>query len=98
MIKFFLNQIVVVFILFILCQKSFAVDNNYPELAKSNYLLLMDQDTKEVLLEKNADTRIAPSSMTKLMTAYVIFDQLKQGKINLANECVIGKNAWKKSG
>ena len=98
MIKFFLNPIVAVFILFILCQKSFAVDNNYPELAKSNYLLLMDQDTKEVLLEKNADTRIAPSSMTKLMTAYVIFDQLKQGKINLTNECVIGKNAWKKSG
>ncbi|MES2677367.1 MAG: D-alanyl-D-alanine carboxypeptidase family protein [Pseudomonadota bacterium] len=96
--KFLFNQLLTVFLLFVFCQKSWALDSNYPELAKSNYLLLMDQDTKEVLLEKNADARIAPSSMTKLMTAYVIFDQLKQGKINLDNECVIGKDAWKKSG
>ena len=50
------------------------------------------------MLEKNADARIPPSSMTKLMTAYVIFDQLKHGKISLTNECVIGKDAWKRSG
>jgi D-alanyl-D-alanine carboxypeptidase (penicillin-binding protein 5/6) len=81
-----------------LCQQSFAINNSYPELAKSNYLFLMDQDTKEILLERNADVRIAPSSMTKLMTAYVIFTQLKQGKIHLNNECIIGKDAWKKSG
>ncbi len=81
-----------------LCQQSFAINNSYPELAKSNYLFLMDQDTKEILLERNADVRIAPSSMTKLMTAYVIFTQLKQGKINLNNKCIIGKDAWGKSG
>lgn len=71
---------------------------DYSELTKANYLFLVDQDTGEILLEKNADQRIAPSSMTKLMTAYVIFDQLKQGKINLTNQCVIGKDAWRKSG
>ena len=67
-------------------------------LEKANYLFLMDQDTGEVLLEKNADTRISPSSMTKLMTAYVMFDQIEKGKISLNNQCVIGKEAWKKSG
>ncbi len=72
--------------------------NQYPELSRSNYVLLMDQDTKEVLLEKNANVKIAPSSMTKLMTAYVIFDQLEKGTINLSNQCVIGKDAWKKHG
>lgn len=80
--------------------KSFAQDNNqyYSELAKANYLFLMDQDTGEILLEKNADKMVAPSSMTKLMTAYVIFNQLKQGNLHLTNQCVIGKTAWKKSG
>jgi serine-type D-Ala-D-Ala carboxypeptidase (penicillin-binding protein 5/6) len=74
------------------------IKEQYPELSKANYLLLMDQDTKEVLLERNADVQITPSSMTKLMTAYVIFDQLEKGTINLNNQCVIGKDAWKKSG
>jgi D-alanyl-D-alanine carboxypeptidase (penicillin-binding protein 5/6) len=79
-------------------QRNVPFQEQYPELIKANYLLLMDQDTKEVLLEKNADTKVAPSSMTKLMTAYVIFDQLEKGTINLTNQCVIGKDAWKKSG
>jgi D-alanyl-D-alanine carboxypeptidase (penicillin-binding protein 5/6) len=72
--------------------------NSYPELSKVDYLFLIDQDTKEVLLEKNADERIAPSSMTKLMTAYVIFNQLEKGQLSLSNQCVIGKDAWRKKG
>lgn len=72
--------------------------NQYTALSQAPYLLLIDQDTKEVLLEKNADVKLAPSSMTKLMTAYVIFDQLEKGTIKLDNQCVIGKDAWKKSG
>ncbi len=42
--------------------------------------------------------RIAPSSMTKLMTAYVVFDQIKKGRISFDNQCLIGKDAWRKSG
>jgi D-alanyl-D-alanine carboxypeptidase (penicillin-binding protein 5/6) len=41
---------------------------------------------------------MAPSSMTKLMTALVVFDQVKKGKISLNNQCLIGKDAWRKSG
>jgi len=92
-----LNQLAIAFLLLIFCQTSFA-ETSYSALEKANYLFLIDQDTKEILLEKNADARIPPSSMTKLMTAYVIFDQLKHGKISLTNECVIGKDAWKRSG
>ncbi|MCE3254943.1 MAG: D-alanyl-D-alanine carboxypeptidase [Rickettsiaceae bacterium] len=87
------------FLAAIFCQESFAIPiNKYPELAKANYFFLMDQDTGEVLLEKNADAQVSPSSMTKLMTAYVVFDKLKQGKIKLTDQCVIGKAAWRKSG
>jgi D-alanyl-D-alanine carboxypeptidase (penicillin-binding protein 5/6) len=67
-------------------------------LAGPQFYFLIDADTKEVLLEKNADVRIAPSSMTKIMTAYVVFNQVKKGYINLQSQCMIGKDAWRKSG
>jgi len=78
--------------------KSVIRENNFSEISRADYYFLMDFDTKEILLQKNADTRLAPSSMTKIMTAYVVFDQIKQGRINLDNQCMIGKGAWKKSG
>ena len=88
-----------ILILILFCQNALAINSEiYPELSKANYVFLIDQDTKEVLLERNADEKIAPSSMTKLMTAYVIFSQLKKGKLNLLNKCLIGKEAYKKSG
>jgi D-alanyl-D-alanine carboxypeptidase (penicillin-binding protein 5/6) len=62
------------------------------------FYFLIDADTKEVLLSKNPDTRIPPSSMTKMMTAYVVFDKIKNGEISLTSQCLIGKDAWKKSG
>jgi D-alanyl-D-alanine carboxypeptidase (penicillin-binding protein 5/6) len=67
-------------------------------LQESQFYFLIDADTKEVLLSKNADIRIPPSSMTKLMTAYVVFNQVKKGKVSLGNQCLIGKDAWRKSG
>ncbi len=70
----------------------------YENLQKHEFMFLMDYDTKEILLSKNAKTRVAPSSMTKLMTAYVVLDQIEQGKISLDNKCVIGRDAYKKRG
>ena len=62
------------------------------------YYFLIDADTKEVLLSKNADIGAPPSSMTKMMTAYVVFDQIAKGHLSLENQCLIGKDAWRKSG
>lgn len=71
---------------------------SYKELDEAQYYFLVDLDTKEVLLSKNADKRVAPSSMTKLMTAYVVFDQVSKGSIKLEQQCFVGKNAWGKTG
>jgi serine-type D-Ala-D-Ala carboxypeptidase (penicillin-binding protein 5/6) len=68
------------------------------ELQKAEFYFLIDADTREVLLSRNADIRIAPSSMTKLMTAYVVFDQIAKGHISFENQCLIGKDAWRKYG
>lgn len=81
----------------LLCYKT-AFAQYAKSIPEIKYLFLIDQDSGEVLLEKNADERTAPSSMTKLMTAYVVFEQLKLGNINLKNQAVIGKDAWKKTG
>ncbi|MFZ9469900.1 MAG: D-alanyl-D-alanine carboxypeptidase family protein [Rickettsiales bacterium] len=70
----------------------------YQYLENANYYLLMDADTSEILKSRNINERISPSSMTKLMTAYVVFDQVKKGNVKLQNRCLIGKDAWRKSG
>lgn len=68
------------------------------DLDDAQFYFLIDAQTKEILLSKNADVQIAPSSMTKVMTAYVIFDQIKKGNLKLTNQCLVGKDAWRKSG
>jgi D-alanyl-D-alanine carboxypeptidase (penicillin-binding protein 5/6) len=51
-----------------------------------------------VLLEKNADERMPPSSMSKLMTMYVVFDMLKQERLKLDQELPVSERAWRMQG
>ena len=51
-----------------------------------------------MLFEKNADELRAPSSMMKLMTAEVVFNAVKKGKVKLTDEYRISENAWRKGG
>lgn len=60
--------------------------------------IIIDHDTGRVILEKNADERVYPSSMTKIMTAYMIFEQLKKGKIQLDTPITVSEKAWKMGG
>lgn len=60
--------------------------------------LLMDASTGHIMFEKEADIPMPPASMSKLMTAYIIFENLKSGKITLEDEFIVSENAWKKGG
>ena len=60
--------------------------------------LIIDAETEAVLLEKQADERMAPSSMLKLMTLYLVFDMLKRGRLQLKQELPISERAWKMQG
>jgi len=64
----------------------------------ASHALLMDADTGTVLFEKNADEKMHPASMSKLMTAYLIFEALKKGQYTLDTEFVVSDNAWEKGG
>jgi len=65
---------------------------------KASHALLMDADTGAILFEKQADEKMHPASMSKLMTAYLVFEALKKGQYTLDTEFVVSDNAWKKGG
>ncbi|MFN3233415.1 MAG: D-alanyl-D-alanine carboxypeptidase family protein [Alphaproteobacteria bacterium] len=60
--------------------------------------LMLDHTTGTVLYELNPDQQMSPSSMTKLMTAYVVFDALKEGTLKLDDELPVSERAWRMGG
>lgn len=68
-----------------------------PEIAARAFLLL-DVTAGQVLAAKDADKPVEPASLTKLMTAYIVFDALKAGKISLAQTFPVSERAWKMPG
>ena len=68
-----------------------------PEIAARAYLLV-DVTAQQVLAELDADKPIEPASLTKLMTAYVVFDALKAKKIRLDQTFSVSERAWKMPG
>ncbi len=68
-----------------------------PELEAKSYLL-KDFDSGQVLAEKNADERVEPASITKLMTAYVIYKSLRDSQISLDDQVLISEEAWRTGG
>jgi D-alanyl-D-alanine carboxypeptidase (penicillin-binding protein 5/6) len=62
------------------------------------YVILLDADSGTVLFEKNADVPTPPSSMAKLMTTEVVFNELKQGRIKLQDEYIVSEDAWRRGG
>jgi D-alanyl-D-alanine carboxypeptidase (penicillin-binding protein 5/6) len=60
--------------------------------------IVLDWDTGTVLYEKNADEQMHPSSMSKLMTMYVLFEHLKAGSVKLEDELPVSEKAWKTQG
>ncbi|MEO8159446.1 MAG: D-alanyl-D-alanine carboxypeptidase family protein [Betaproteobacteria bacterium] len=64
-----------------------------PALTSRSYLLL-DFQSRQVLAARNPDERVEPASLTKLMTAYIVFDALRQKRITLAQPFSVSEKAW----
>ena len=60
--------------------------------------ILMDMATGKVLFEKNADEPAQPASMSKLMTAYMVFERLRDGRLSLDDTFLVSETAWRKGG
>lgn len=68
-----------------------------PDVAARSYLLL-DVTAHQILAEKDIDSPVEPASLTKLMSAYLVFDALKAGKIDLKQRLPVRERAWKMPG
>ena len=84
-------------IFFFMSNFSWANTVSAPDIKASSYLLV-DFHSGVELAEKNADKQIEPASITKLMTAYVIYKELAKGSISLEDKVLISKKAWKMEG
>ena len=62
------------------------------------FALLMDYESGAVLFEKNADQLMAPASMAKLMTAEIVFHELREGRLKLDDQFEVSENAWRTGG
>ncbi len=64
----------------------------------ARWAVILDDTTGATLLDKDADVPMTPSSMTKLMTAYIVFSMLKSGRFKLDQELPVSERAWRMQG
>ena len=81
-------------------QLLFAEESFIPEPPSVNaqYFILKDAVSGRILAEQGADERVAPASITKIMTGYVVADQIDKGFISADEEVFISENCWRKDG
>lgn len=64
----------------------------------ASHLIILDFDSGEILFEKNAREPMFPASMTKIMTASIVFDRIKSGALSLDDEFMVSVDAWTRGG
>ncbi len=90
----------VVLLSIVVCNSAFAIPKIIPQppsVAARGYIV-QDFNSGYVIAEKNADTRLEPASLTKLMTALVVFEKLREGEIVLDEPVMISEKAWRMQG
>src|SRR5262249_38376227 len=65
---------------------------------QAKHALILEVETGAVLLNKGADERIPPASMSKIMTAYIVFGMLKEGRAALTDQLPVSERAWRLQG
>ncbi|MCR9255993.1 MAG: D-alanyl-D-alanine carboxypeptidase [Alphaproteobacteria bacterium] len=65
---------------------------------KAKQAILLDFETGTVLMEKDARTRMYPASMSKIMTVYIAFQKLVEGRLSMDDEIPVSEKAWRKGG
>ena len=92
-----LRSISLVLFAFVFSATTYAQSVPAPTLAAKAWLLL-DNGSGQVLTAQDPDTRVEPASLTKLMTAYVVFGAIKQGIIKRDQNVLVSEEAWRTGG
>ncbi|MFA5983967.1 MAG: D-alanyl-D-alanine carboxypeptidase family protein [Methylococcaceae bacterium] len=101
-LKFKPYYLILFFGLLINLNPTWAADNDLvtpsaPVLTANSFVVL-DYNSGKYLAENNADTRVAPASLTKIMTVYVVFKELSNGHLHLEDKATISNKAWSTGG
>ena len=98
--KFFTYTLKVIFLVALSMQNLFSEESFIPEPPSINaeYYLLKDAVSGRILAEQGADERVEPASITKVMTGYVVADQIDKGFISGDEEVLISEDCWRRGG
>ena len=67
-------------------------------MTQAEFAVIMDYESGDILFEKNADAPMKPASMAKLMTTYLLFEQLQNGSIRFDDKFLVSEKAYRKGG
>ena len=65
---------------------------------KAEFAYIMDGDTGAEIYSKRGEEPMIPASMTKIMTVYLVFERIRDGRLSLDDEFTVSENAWRKGG
>lgn len=68
-----------------------------PQMAATAYLLI-DADTGKVIVEHNADEQLPPASLTKMMTSYIVSEEIESGRLSESDLVRVSDDAWRRGG
>ena len=87
---------ILIYLFFLLISVHFSkVQANFD--IKARTAILQDFLSGKILYEKDADRKIFPASMTKIMTSIIVFDLLEKNEISLDDKFIVSENAWRLS-
>ena len=86
-----------IFLALSVTSQAFGQIPDVPKVKAKSYVL-MEYSTGKILENENADLELAPASLTKVMSAYVVFEELKSGRLKLDDKIKISKKSWKTQG
>ena len=64
----------------------------------ATHAVIMDHETGAILFSKAGDEPMVPASMTKMMTAYTVFEMVRRGELSMSDKFTVSENAWRKGG
>lgn len=74
---------------------AFALPQPDPPQLKARSYVLLDHASGQVLAAREPDLRVGPASLTKVMTAYIAFDEIKHGRVKPGDEVLVSEKAWR---
>ena len=98
MISKLISRFVITITLLLVSYSALAVISVPPPKVKAEGHILIDFNSGLVLGENNADKKLEPASLTKIMTAYVVFRELQEGNLKLEDKTTVSEKAWQTKG